>query len=87
LVAADEARSPSPVSQFELRAGELNDTDMSEDFLIDIHKQHMNVPQPPLIPSAVLHEEMEHSALSPLREDHNLMAQTTPGESSTVPQS
>ncbi|KAI2498971.1 hypothetical protein MHU86_15534 [Fragilaria crotonensis] len=87
LVAASEARSPPPLSPFELRTGELNDTNMSEEFLRDIHEQHLNAPQPTLTPSATIHEEMENVALRPHREDPNVIAQTKPGEPSAFDQS
>ncbi|KAI2495407.1 hypothetical protein MHU86_19121 [Fragilaria crotonensis] len=87
LVAADEVASPRPVSHFEAMPGELNDTDMSDEFLRDIQEQHTDETQQPLIPSAVSHEEMANAALHSPNEDDNGLAQTRPGELSALTQS
>ncbi|KAI2494122.1 hypothetical protein MHU86_20393 [Fragilaria crotonensis] len=65
LVAADANQSPPRALHFESRPVELNDTDMSDDFLHDIQEQHSTQVQPISTPSAELHAELEIAAILP----------------------
>lgn len=84
LVAADADQSPPRALHFESRPGELNDTDMSDDFLHDIQEQHSTPVQPILTPSAEIHAELDIAAIHPSHRDPQWTTQTTPGESSDL---